>query len=242
MTGYNRKFKNLIDEFKNYNPEISESKIEEILEKRMYDLFKEHIKDINIPENITMKNLKIMRGRLRIIQKSRRYERKIDSIIRKYNINRQYLKLKGIQDGLRIWEGYDKDNNLSFTTDGTSLRSINETFLDFNGNRSTGTSIGHSEFRKYLQQADFEKEIVNEGSYEVLKPEFDTAFGFYKDYIPNYKKVDIVKQKEKETKISIGSDLLERIKKIQSEPMKKKDSKNLSILALKEKLDEFYKD
>jgi len=242
LTGYKSDFKNIIDEFKTDYPEISKSKIEEILEMRLLDLFKEHIINLNIPEDITIRNLKVMRGKIRIIQKSHRYERKIDSIIGKFNRNRQYLKLKGIQDNLKAWEGFSKNNNLNFLTNGTSLRYNDETFFEFNGNKNMGTSISYSEFRKNQNQYEFKKDHINEGSYEVLKPEFDTAFGFYEDYITDYEKIEIVKQKEKDTKIPIELDLLERIKNIQSEPMKKKDSKNLSILTLKEKLDELHKD
>jgi len=242
FTGYKSDFKNLINEFKKDYPEISKSKIEEILEKRLFDLFKEHIIDMNIPEDITIKNLKVMRGKIRIIQKSGRYERKIDSIIGKFNRNCQYLKLKGIQDNLKAWEGFSKNCNLNFLTNGTSLRYNNETFLEVNGNKNMGTLISYREFRKNQNQYEFKKELINEGRNEVLEPEFDTAFEFYEDYITDYGKIDLVKQKEKDTKIPIELDLLERIKNIQAEPMKKKDSKNLSILALKEKLDELYDD
>lgn len=242
LTGYKSDFKNLIDEFKTDYPEISKSKIEEILEMRLFDLFKEHIINLNIPEDITIRNLKVMRGKIRIIQKSHRYERKIDSIIKKFNRNRQYLKLKGIQDNLKAWEGFSKNNNLNFLTNGTSLRYNNETFFEFNGNKNMGTSISYREFRKNQNQYEFKKDHINEGSYEVLKPEFDTAFEFYEDYITDYEKINIVKQKEMNPKIPIELDLLERIKNIQSEPMKKKYSKNLSILDLSKKLDELYDD
>jgi len=240
LSEYSGDFKNLIEEFKQDYPEIPESKIEILLENRLIDLFKDYIQLMEIPENITIKDLKLLRGKIRLMQKSGRYERKIDSIIRNFNRKRQFLKFKGIQDSLNTWEKFSENNNLNFLTEGSSLLFNNETFFDSNGNKDPDTTISQRIFRKNQNQFEYKGELINNGDNKILEPEFDTAFEFSEDSIAEFEKMDLIKQKEDEEdkKIPIEFDLLNRIKNIKSEPMKKKESKNLSILALNEELNE----
>lgn len=240
LSEYNSDFKNLVEEFKQDYPEIPVSKIEILLENRLVDLFKDYIQLMEIPENITIKDLKLLRGKIRLMQKSGRYERKIDSIIRNFNRKRQFLKFKGIQNSLNTWEKFSENNNLNFLTEGSSLLFNNETFFDSNGNKDPDTIISQKIFRKNQNQFEYEGDLINNGGNKVVEPEFDTAFEFSEDSIAEIEKMDLVKQKEDEEdkKIPIEFDLLNRIKNIKSEPMKKKESKNLSILALNEELNE----
>jgi len=238
LSGYKSAFKDLINEFHEDYPEISEFKIKEILEERLLELYKEYIKKIDIPENLSTKGLRFMRGRIGLIQKSHRFDKKIDTIIKKFNRDRYYLKLKSIQNELKTWENYSNYDNLNSLTNGSLLRYSNNIYLRFDGNKFMDTTIGYKEIRKNQNQFDPGVEQINDGGIKIFDSNLKTDFEFFEDSVKEFEKLDFTKEKEEELKIPINLDLLERIKRKTVKPIEKKITKDLSILALKKELEE----
>ncbi len=204
-------------------------------------MFKEYIVDMEIPNDIDTRRLRIMRGGINVMQKSHRWDRKMDSITKKFKISLQYLKLKNIQDELKTWEKFTKNNYFSAAINGSNLKYLDETYLEFDGNNNVDTKIEYRTMRKNQSHLEYENVLVNDGGYNVLESEFETNFESFEDSVKEFEKVDKVKEVVEEQKISINSNLLDRIMNLNPFPIEKKNSLDLSMEALKEELDDLDK-
>lgn len=226
---YDIDFEGLVYELKEDYPNLSEFEIRNILEERLLALFKEHIIEMEIPQNITLKDLRTMRGRIKIMQKSHRWDRRIDSIIKKYNKDRYFLKIKGIQYDLKTWDKFTENNNFSSIINGSSLKYFDGTQFEINGIENVDTKLESKELRKNQSQVDIEEILINNGGYELKEDDLKTDFGSYKDSVKMFEKSYRDKEDEVYMKIPIDHDLLERIKSVKIKPMVKKETQNLDI-------------
>ena len=237
----NINFESIIQEFQEDYPNLKEFRIREILEERLLEMFKEYIVDMEIPNNIDTRSLRIMRSRIKIIQKSHRWDKKIDSIINRFKVSLQYLKLKNIQDDLKTWENFTKNNYFSAEINGFNLKYLDETYLEFNGNKNVDTKIEDITMRKNQSHLEYENVLFNDGGYDVLESELETNFESFEDSVKEFEKFDKVKENVEEQKISINNNLLDRIMSLKASPIEKKKSQNLSMEALKKDLDDLDK-
>ena len=180
-----------------------------------------------------------MRGNISVKQKSSRWDRKIDSLINKFNKSRSYLKYKGIQDELRTWDKFTSNNNLTTLTNGSSFKIFDSSHLEFNGNKNVDTRIEFQHLKKNQSSIDIENVYLNDGGYESLGDEFKTVFEFYEDSVKDHIKLDIPKEEEEDLKIPLDNSLLERIRLKNCKPIEKKETRDLSILALEKEIDDF---
>ncbi len=191
---------------------------------------------MEIPKHLSERSLRFTRGGINLMQKSHRWDKKIESIIKKFNRNLNFLKFKGIQEELRKWDKFSKDSNLSYLTNGSALEYFDGTNFESNGNKNVDTKIESKIIRKNQSQLEFENILLNDGGFEFLETEFRTNVGSYEDSIKKFEDIYEDKEKEENIKIPVNHDLLERIKSVKIKPMVKKDPHDLSIEALIEDL------
>lgn len=234
-------FNAIINILEEENPEYSTDVIRSYVEDFLIELFKDHILTLEIPKGISVEELRKMRTALKIREKSGRWAKKIDSFRAKFKKNLNYLKLKNIQDNLRFSMKFAKFNYLSGITDGSELKYIDDTFIAYNGNREVDTHIKHESIKlKYddIQTTSKKKVLIDSKTSKPLKSDFDRDIGSYTDTIKELEKLDKREREDKKVKIPIDSELLEEIRRIELEPIEKKEGKYTNIKDFKKYLDE----
>ena len=222
-------FESIVTYLKEDYPNHPESAIRKLLEERLLSIFKEQIMEMEIPPDITVKGLRLMRGGINVMQKSHRWDKKISSKIKLFNRDRYYLKLKGIQTDLKTWHLYSENNNWSVLTNGSAFKHLDGTFYNFNGNKDIDTMVENKTRRGNQNQAEIDRYIFNEGGSESDQEDFKSDFGSFEDSLKEVEKLDKVKEEEEEIKIAINHDLSERIKEIKIKPTLKEETRDLSI-------------
>ena len=223
------------------NPDFSCDEIEYYLEDILKEFLKERILKLKIPSYITLEKLRRQRTGLYLKQKSGRWERKIDSLIKKFERNKNYFKLKELQDNLKKLNLKSEYNYYTIGNGISHFRYQDRTFIEFNGNKEVNTQLQYKSQK--IDYADIDPKtikpfnIVSE-SYEKVKTELTSDFSLYEDYLKEIDKLNRHKVENGEEKIPIEPSLLQRINSIKLEPMKKKNPEKIDIIEFKKQLDE----
>jgi len=234
-------FDKIMNILEDINPDYSQDKIKTYIEEFLLELFKEHILTIKITQRITVEDLRRVRTKLTIMKKSGRWGKKIDLFIKNYERDLNSLKLKNIQDSLRTSKEITKYDYLSAISNGSYLINIDNTFIEYNGNKEVSTDIKDESIN--LDHGDIQihsskKLLVDSKTSNSLKSDFPTDIGMYTDTLKEFEKIDKFNIEKEDVKIPIEADLVEKIRKIKLKPMEKKISKFTSMKDFKKYLDD----